>query len=203
MNHSPCHIRSCTSTRAFTLVEAVIATLIVGIALVPALGMVGVAARDRAIQGDLASGMTLARNLMSEIVQCRYADPDATEVGETRKTWDDVGDYNGLNQSPPLDKDGFAIPGYTGWTQSVRVALVTTADLVTASGTDKGLRLIVVTIASPLGRKYTLTALRSSNGAYERTPGATTTYASDVTVTIQPTGGQSLTAGVNLVNQVP
>lgn len=189
--------------RAFTLIEAVIASLIVGIALVPAMSMVGVAARDRAIQNDLAAGMTLARNLMSEIVQTRYADPDATEAGEVRATWDDVSDYNGLSQSPPLDRNGLAIPGYTGWTQSVRVTLVSTSDLASASATDKGLKLIIVNVTSPLGRKYTLTALRSSNSTYERTPSASTTYASDVTVTIEPTGGQSLTAGVNLVNQVP
>ncbi|MFT3785693.1 MAG: hypothetical protein QM770_05940 [Tepidisphaeraceae bacterium] len=150
-----------------------------------------------------AQAMALAKQLMSEIVQCRYADPD-TDSGETRSTYDDVSDYNGLVESPPTDQTGTALPGYTGWTRRVTVRLVTLASPSTTSVTDVGLKEITVALSSPTGRLFTLTSLRSSNDGYERASVLAGTYTSSIDVTLSSRDGDStVTTSANTVNLVP
>src|SRR5437016_5963400 len=113
--------------RAFTMVETVICVVIVAGMMVAALEMLGTSARLRGLQTDQSRAAALARDLLSEIMQYNYQDPTlptvvlGPEVGETRASFDDVDDYNGLNESPPQTAKGAAIAGYTGWTRSVQV----------------------------------------------------------------------------------
>src|SRR3954468_25095313 len=93
--------------RGFTLIEAVFATVIVGVMLAAALQTVAVSARLQAKSGDKARGTALADALMSEILAQAYEDPNGSvlfgrEVGEgttTRSSCDHVDDYNGWSES--------------------------------------------------------------------------------------------------------
>lgn len=177
--------------------------LLIAMVAVPALRLVGDSSQSKRMQSEQSFGMELARELMSEIVQSRYAEP-TTEGGETRSTYDDVTDYNGLTELNPTDRSGTAIAGATGWRRSVAVRLVTLAAPATTSATDVGLKEIVVTVTSPTGRVMTLTALRSNVDGYERRSVTADTYAStvDITVDTGSTGG-TVTTSVNTVNLVP
>jgi MSHA pilin protein MshD len=187
----------------FTLLEAAMSCVIVGVALVPAIAMVGAASADRRAHSELMRGTQLAQQLMSEIVACEYLDPDGSETGETRATWDDVSDYNGYVEATLTSKSGAALSGCAGWTRSVSVVLVNPSSPNTVSGVDVGLKKITVTVTAPSGKVCTLSALRSSAGAYDRPALAAGTYAASVNILLQAPGGDTNVAGVNLPNQTP
>jgi type II secretory pathway pseudopilin PulG len=142
-------------SRSFTLVEAAISTLIVGVMLTAVLQTAGAARAGERLLAQRGRGLVLARNLMAEILQQAYTDPaaglgpfgvGADEVTGNRSLWEDVDDYNGWLASPPQNKDGSAVPQATGYEESVSVAWVTANNLLQTSGTETGVKKIVVTI---------------------------------------------------------
>ena len=189
------------SARAFTLIEAVLSALIVGIAMVPALQMLGSTAVDRRAHADLARGMALAESLMGEIVQCKYT--TGSVVSLNRTSWTELSDYSAFTESPPTNRDGTVIPGYTGWTRAAAVTFVTAATPDVSTGIDIGLRKIAVTITSPTGKSYMLSALRCNHGLPDRTAEVSATYPSSVTISLQAATGDTATGGINLPNQIP
>lgn len=199
------------SRTAFTILEATLSILIVSVMLCAAMSLVSAYGRTRSSRQDLSRAMLLAQQLMSEIIQCSYSDPTTgsttfgPESGETRANYDDVDDYNGLSESPPVTRSGTAIPGFTGWSRSVQVSYVDPATPTTVISTDKGVKRIVVTIKSPTGKVQTLTALRSTSGVYEHLPSAQTTYTAWVGVTLQTgtASRASVSSSVDTVNLVP
>jgi MSHA pilin protein MshD len=175
--------RHTTSFRGFTLIESLISVLIVSGLLVASLGTFGAIARARQMQTDRTLAYGLADQLLGEIMQCYFKEPGGgttlgPEAGETRATYDDVDDYNGLSNTPPQLRDGTALTEFAGWTRSVSVTCVRPDAPGTAinAGDSQVLKRIIVTVASPRGVSVTLSGLRSSDGPYEQTPAATTNY---------------------------
>ena len=197
--HLP-HPRRCSG---FTLVEAVISCLIMATILTSALTMVGAVAKSRKVPAAQAQGLELAKGLMAEILQCHYINPSGTTDGTTRATWNNVSDFSGFQDSPPSATNGTAIPGYTGWKRKVTVTLVMPAAPDTVSGTDQGLKRVTIQVTNPSGVVYTLYGLKSSTSYTERKASATATYTSGINIQLQPTGGSTIAAGVDLMNQVP
>lgn len=77
--------------------------------------------------------------------------------GESRATYDDIDDYNGINQSPPQDSSSVAMPGYTGFTVAV--------DVVQPGSSWNGVpaadvRLITVTVTSNSAEAISVSAYR-------------------------------------------
>lgn len=171
-------------TSGFTLVEALMAVVIVSGVLVAAVGTFGAIGRGRQAQVDRVAAAHLASRLMSEIEQCYYMEPGSSasatlgpEAGESaRDAFDDVDDYSGYTASPPKLRNGTALTGYTNWTHAVTVDRASVNDPSATSATETGLKRIRVTVTSPSGSKYVLDAVRSSNGAYEQSPTTTTNY---------------------------
>lgn len=78
------------------------------------------------------------------------------EAGEIRATFDDIDDYNGPPDTPPLDATGAAIPGYGGYSVAVSVTNPAVAwNGVPAADTKQ----IVVTVTTG-AESYALTAYR-------------------------------------------
>src|SRR5690348_4053156 len=77
----------------FTLLEATLSGLLTGVLLCASLGMVGAFARARANRQDQSRATLLADQLMGEILQYAYTDPNTVsatlgpEAGETRATF--------------------------------------------------------------------------------------------------------------------
>jgi MSHA pilin protein MshD len=100
------------SLRGLSLIEVVAATLIVGMMSVAALNSLGAATSSAESIGNRAVGLGLAEDLMSEILQLPYRDPNSTpEMGpeddedtETRQEFDDVDDYHDWSEQPPQPK---------------------------------------------------------------------------------------------------
>ena len=123
MNRLASHpARGRASRRAFSLIEVVVATMIMGILLVAAMRTVGNSIRAGTSTADQCKACWLAQELMSEILTARYADPgeapvlgpEASETDGTRIGFDDVDDYHGWIASPPQDRDGTPIPDRAG-----------------------------------------------------------------------------------------
>ena len=113
---SPHHPVSSARARprgAFTLIEAVVCTLIVAVLFVVAVQAVGLSATIQHRAAERARGRALARALLDEIVQQKYAstsastsvyelissDPKANKGGG-RSSFDDVDDYIGFSEKP-------------------------------------------------------------------------------------------------------
>ncbi|HUT92708.1 MAG TPA: prepilin-type N-terminal cleavage/methylation domain-containing protein [Thermoguttaceae bacterium] len=183
--------------RGFSLAEVVISVLLVGLVLIGALELLGASLRTRIRLARRSQGSALARDLMSEILQARYEEPDGsptfgTEAGETvpgdRSVWDDVDDYDGWS-SAPESKDGSALPNCTSWTRQVNVRYVNPSNPsgpgTTAAMDDEGLKRVVVTVTDPQGNQTTRVALRSKYSSYELPPPAGTTVIQWVGVELQ------------------
>lgn len=142
-----------TRRRALSLIEVVASTMIVGMMAVATLNALGAATKSSDNIGNRAIAAGLADELMSEILQQPYSDPDGTtgfgrESGEssTRTAFDDVDDYDGWTASPPKYRDGTTIPDRTNWRQRVTVSRVVPTNPVQASATDQGVKRIRVAI---------------------------------------------------------
>ena len=139
-------------TSGFTLVEAAISIILVGVLLVAAINTLGATAVSKRNIEHQARGYTLAQDLMAEILSQAYEEPVDTvtfgresESGGDRTDWDDIDDYEGWSATPPEDKDGVPLDGYDQWTRSVEIAFVQTASLNNEVGVNTGVKRITVT----------------------------------------------------------
>jgi MSHA pilin protein MshD len=113
----------------FSLVEAAIASVIVGGVLVVSLNVIGASAAASQRISDRDRADLLARDLMSEILTKPYADPEfgpmpmlGPDLGEatgSRILFDDADDYHGWNGSPIQGADGTPVPGFSAWSRTV------------------------------------------------------------------------------------
>jgi MSHA pilin protein MshD len=204
--------RDATSSRrsALTLIEAMLSIVIVATVIVMAMNTFGSLANSRQISANRFIANGLARQLMGEILQCYYADPNGgttlgPDSGETtRSLYDDVDDYNGWSESPPQSHDGNVLPGFTGWKRQVAVAYIDPSTMATTAQ-DLGVKRVTVTVTDPLGAVTTVVGIRSSNGVYDQKPASATTAYRWVGVLIQ-SGSNSksqVTSGVDISNIVP
>ncbi len=139
-------------TPGFTLVEAVISIVLVGVLLVAAINTLGATAVSKRSIEHQALGYTLASDLMAEILNQAYEEPNDTpefgressESGGDRTDWDDVDDYDGWSATPPETKDEEPLDGYDQWTRSVEVAFVNPTSLNDLGG-NTGVKRITVT----------------------------------------------------------
>jgi MSHA pilin protein MshD len=141
--------------RGLTLVEAVMACLVVSILMVSAMRAAGMVARYQFATSDRARARFLAGQMMTDVLSYPYQDPLVTpvfgietgEVATNKTTFDDVDDFNGWNESPPQDRDGNAMTELAGWKRYVSVAWVTSANVSTVSATETGIKRVTVTVS--------------------------------------------------------
>ncbi len=153
----------------FTLVELIVFIVVVGLAVT---GVVLVINRTvtQAPQALIQTrALEIAQAYLDEIATRRYdentgqggvprcdsSDPGAQPCsnvlgpeGETRATFDDVDDYHGLDDSPPVDVAGNPFPGYDSYRVQVSVVYAGT-ELGLAS--DRLAKRVTLTITTPLG----------------------------------------------------
>lgn len=158
----------------FSLVEATVSIVIVGVMMVAAL-QAAAAARTHAQRGaDRGRAALLALDLMAEILQQAYEDPalgrgtfgrSAEESAPgNRSLFDDVDDYHAWTESPPQDRQGNVIGDAADWGRSVTVWWVSPDDLNTRVLSDTRLKRIEVTVSRGGLVLARLTALRSGSG---------------------------------------
>ena len=154
--------------RATTLVEVAVSTLFVGILMAAALQAVRNSSSTQYKASERATAEFLGDALLAEIVAQPYEEPtgavlfgrESGESGSSRAAWDDVDDYTGWTDSPPKKKDNTTIPDLTGWQRSVTVQWVTLANTTIVSGTETGLKRIVVSVSHNGSAIWNRAALR-------------------------------------------
>lgn len=138
----------------FSLLEVVVATLIVGVMMVAALESLGAYTRGQQHVAEQSRGWLLAQDLMAEVLGRRYEEPDdavqfgreGAETLSSRSNYDDVDDYHGWDASPPQGKEGTVMSNLTGWRRRVTVERLSAADLTTAVTSEEGLRRVTVEV---------------------------------------------------------
>lgn len=144
-----------TSQRGFSLLEATVATLLVGLVFVAAVQTLAVLRWRTISQADRNRAQVLAWELMSEILSKAYEEPqtvttslgpEAPETSLGRPAFDDVDDYAGWSQSPPTTPDGIPQTELQGWTMSVSVAWVDPADMRSVRSEETGMKHVEVTV---------------------------------------------------------
>ncbi len=152
------------NNRGFTLVELIITIILSGIAMVMFAGIYASTQVNSVSPIMQVKAAELAQAYLEEISLKRFdeqspvgnqyrcdenpAIPCSNTLasdGETRDRFDDVDDYNNLNELPPRDALGNIRNGFNGFSASV---------VVSYAGTDQGfgardLKRIEVTITSP------------------------------------------------------
>lgn len=160
MNHRPAPIHA----RGMTLVEVAVSTVIVGVMMTAALSAVAASAKERVAMANAATAQSLGEALMSEIdrVSCGSGTIAVSLGASNRTAFDDTGDYSGLNDSPPTERDGTPIANVTGFARAVSVTNVDPTTLASGSPTS-GFRKVVVTVTHNGKTLATLWTIRSVN----------------------------------------
>ena len=81
------------------------------------------------------------------------------EAGETRNTFNDVDDYNGTNDSPPVDAAGNSNPDYTGYRVQISLSYAGT-ELALAN--NRFAKRISLVITSPFGDRIPVSYYRTN-----------------------------------------
>jgi len=123
--------------RGFTLIEAALTTVIVGVGTVGMIELLASGSVANATANDLTLGQTLANNI-HEMLQTsptfNFASPTqpthwGMENGETVVTADDLDDFDGHTFSPPVDSRRQSLAYLTGWSQTIAVETVDPKDI--------------------------------------------------------------------------
>lgn len=198
--------------RGMTLAEVIVSTLLVGLLMTGALVSVGASARSASTAADARDAAALARQLLDEIAALPYEDANQTasyglESGETaapgaRTHCDDLDDYINWIDSPPKDRGGAAIPGFTGWQRTADVVKVHDVDYSQRSdgSSDKGYRLVTVTVISPTGKTATLRVYRTKDAGSLQAQGVGQSLVTWVGASLQSGGGKPVVGGAHLLN---
>ncbi len=110
------------SAAGFTLLETLVAIVIIAVALTGFTVVVSGSALRSADPVLRAQAAAIAHAYLEEIMSKAYADPDGTEAGEVRTTFDDVDDYNGLSNAGARDINDAAIAGLGNYNVDVSVS---------------------------------------------------------------------------------
>jgi len=163
-------LRTLSKARAFTVVEAVLSTVIVAVMLVAALTTVGASKATQHRASLVGKGRLLTESLMAEILRQSYKDAkdagalgcESSELDTTRAAFDDVDDYHGWSSSPPTAKDGTALLNAAGWSRTVTVEWVVPTNPQQVKSGETGAKRVTVTAAYNKVPQATLVAIRTA-----------------------------------------
>lgn len=114
-----------------TLVELVVSIVVLSVASTAVMMLITQTSLTSADPMLRQQAVAIAEAYLEEVLALPMSDPDGGEVngpeaGETRASYDDVWDYNGLSDSAgAVDQSGAAIAGLAGYNVSISVSSVT------------------------------------------------------------------------------
>lgn len=122
--------------RGFTLIEASLATTIIGIGVLAMLQLLAAGTMANSEGTELTTGMNLAKNIRELSLGLAYTDPTqplhwGPETGEILASYDDINDLAGQSFSPPIDARRQVLSDYANWQQTVTVQSVNPDRLTT------------------------------------------------------------------------
>ncbi len=160
--------------RGFTLVDLILVIIIVAIAIPPMLALFIQMVSGSSFGVSVSRANALASTLREEIQSKKWdesAPPPSLilgpETGESRAgppgaDFNDVDDFDGLDESPPRDSQGAILAGFTGFRQQVSVCYVANTDFDTCIGGPTMYKQVTVTVTDPEGRTTQLVTVIGS-----------------------------------------
>ncbi|HED54095.1 MAG TPA: hypothetical protein ENJ00_07825 [Phycisphaerales bacterium] len=166
-----------TNAYGFAMIEAVLASAIVGGLVVAAISLVGSAARKKAFVADTARARVLCRTLAEEIcsrpvggsgivrVTINPRDPADQTNGTVsgREAFTTIDQYDNWSSSPPKDEGGTVITGLSGWRREVDVKTVSWILPDVSSVIETGMRRVTVRVLRGQKELARTTFLRSAD----------------------------------------
>lgn len=128
-NKRPLRKGAGNSRRGFTLIEAALATVIIGIGVVSLLELLAAGSMSNGAATELTLAASLANNIHEISIGLPFTDPVNTTSTTTKESggptaYNDIWDLNGDTYSPPLDVTRHAVSGFANWAQQVTVQSV-------------------------------------------------------------------------------
>ena len=148
-------ISRCTAMRGFTLIEALLAIVIVSLAIVGVLSVFVVTTQHSADPMAQVQAQIIAEGYLDEVLLKKFYDPVTNKVcpGGAGSHADFVCGYNGLSE---------AVPGIAGF--NAAVVVVSTGVTLGSLNNTGAIRVLQVdvTVTAPDGRTLTLTGFRAN-----------------------------------------
>ncbi len=141
--------------RAFTLVEVMIAVVLIGIAIAALVASNAAFTQANAVGIDLSTAEFLIEEIRELTTPLVVVDPEdgtttwGAETGETAVTaFDDLDDFDGTAFSPPIDAAGNPMAEFSSFTQQITVENIDqlNLDTVVAHHTTDFVRVTVVVL---------------------------------------------------------
>ncbi len=126
----------------FTLIEASLTTVIVGVGIAATMMLFFTSTRNNAFATHGTIGMMLAGHIQEAMAPLSFNDPITAgntfgaETGQTLDTFDDVDDFDGLTLTPPIDALRRPISNMGQYTQVIRVVPVYARKLSVSNDPD-------------------------------------------------------------------
>src|ERR1700733_5299069 len=115
------------TARGFTLIEAALATIIVGVGIVSTMTLFAACSQQASSANQITTATMLANNVHEALAGLSFGDPTfghqyfGPEPGETLATYNDIDDFDGSKFNPPIDAQRNQIPTLSKYTQWVTV----------------------------------------------------------------------------------
>jgi MSHA pilin protein MshD len=148
---------SLTGQSGVTLVELVVTIVVLSLALSGVFLGIQYTARHSADPMIEHQAAAIADAYLEEIMLRDYDDPDGSEAGEVRSTFDDVDDYNGLVNSGARDQLNNPINGLGQYSVSVDV----NATAFGPAGDTVQAKEVTVTVTHPAGVSFEVIGYRT------------------------------------------
>jgi type II secretory pathway pseudopilin PulG len=113
--------------RGFTLIEAGLATIIVGLGVLAMMELFYASTRQNGTAASMTTAMLLAENIQESMAGLSFNDPAfgrtyfGSEPGQTLGSFDDVDDFDGQTFNPPIDSTRKPISILSSYSQVVSV----------------------------------------------------------------------------------
>lgn len=128
MSAQRCRVRG---RAGFTLIEAMIATVVIGLGVLALIHSLGAGTRVNSVSRDMTQAVFLAQEIRELTLQLPFSDPDEADMGnppgpdgaDPATFVDDLDDLMNTTYNPPVMASGSGtmqtISGMTGWSQVV------------------------------------------------------------------------------------
>jgi len=113
--------------RGFTLIEASLATIIIGVGVLSMMQLFTACTKQNGAASNMTTAMLLAENIQETMAGVSFSDPAygktyfGPEPGQTLHSYDDIDDFDGKTFSPPIDSTRSAIPSLSQYSQVISV----------------------------------------------------------------------------------
>lgn len=141
------------TTRGATLIELIITIVIISVSLSGILTVVNLTTSHSADPMVQQQAIAIAESYLEEIVLHPITATPDTSVASDRSTFDNIADYNGLNDTNATDRNGNIIVGLENYSVAVSIADETVSGIA--------MKTITVTVTRDSTQDIVLTGYRA------------------------------------------